>query len=492
MAETENKQQKVVIVGSGIAGLACAYYLQSLSKDLAVKPEVIVLERGLQAGGVISTGSYEGSVIEHGPDSVLTQKPWALDLFAELGLANEVVETNKEKRKTYVAEGSSLQPLPDGFVMLAPSQAASFLKSSLFSPLCKLRVALELFIPKRKSEEDESVADFICRRFGREILDTVVQPMVGGIYTGDLQQLSARSTIGRFVDLEQKYGSVIAGLRAEAAANKSAANESAGEQTAGARYSLFVSLSKGIGQLVEEICRKLPPSSIRFGSPVQSAVYDEENKNWQLRLATNEVILANYVVFACPAYEVAKIVGQSYPDLAAKLDKIPYASSAVVNLVYKQGDIPDKPNGFGFVVPITDKRSLLACSFVSEKFPNRAPAGMTVLRAFVGGVLQPEIYALSDGKILKRVCSDLDVYLDIKTTPTSYFLRRYPRSMPQYNVGHQKLVQSIFQMAAQLPCLSLCGSAYYGVGIPDCIHSGKKAAEEIAAKFCKDNPISCQ
>lgn len=479
--EAENKKLKIVVVGGGISGLACAYYLQSLTKDSAVVPEIIVLERGLQAGGVISTGIYGGAVIEHGPDSLLTQKPWALDLCRELGLEEHIIETNKEKRRTYVAADDVLKPLPDGFVMLAPSKFWPFFKSSLFSPFCKLRVASEVFIPKKEDNEDESVADFICRRFGREILESVVQPMVGGIYTGDLTKLSARATIPRFVELEQKYGSIIAGLSRQASSTAAA----------GARYSLFVSLDQGLSLLVESIIKHLPAGAVRFGAPVKSAAYDKQQNNWQLKLATDEIVVADRVIFSCPAYETARILNEFDPQLAAQLDKIPYASSAVVSLVYKDSDIPGGLDGFGFVVPIKDKRSILACSFASEKFANRKPSGMTVLRVFVGGVLQEDVYALPDGKILKHVCTDLDLYLDIKVSPVSYFLRRYPRSMPQYNVGHEALVESIFDSVGKHNNIALCGNAYNGVGIPDCIRSGYLAAAVVTRNVADSNLSLC-
>lgn len=337
-------------------------------------------------------------------------------------------------------------------------------------------MAADLVLPRRNDAADESLASFVRRRLGSEALDRAAQPMVGGVYTADPEKLSLRATMPRFVEIERKHRSLILGL-AESRRRAMRGGGDTGEgSAAGPRYSLFVSLDRGLSVLPERLGELLPRGAVRTGVVVERV--EREGDAWNV-FTLDDVIRADAVCIAAPAYATSRMLEGVAPELARSLNLIEYASSAIVNLVYRRDAITHPLNGFGFVVPAIEKRTLLACTFSSVKYPGRAPAGHVLLRAFVGGALFPETYDLPDDRILAGIDRDLADLVGIHARPMQTMVTRWPRSMPQYNVGHLERIARIEEEAGRFATLALAGAAYRGVGIPDCVRSGEAAAERL-------------
>ena len=461
--------KRIVVIGGGITGLAAANRIKEIAAEKHPGLKVLLIESSERTGGPIRTIEKDGFLVEEGPDAFITTKPWGLNLCRRLGLDGELIETNDSKRRTYILRGSDLVEIPEGFVMLAPSRLTPFLTSPLFSWQGKLRMLLDLVIPRGRGG-DESVAGFVRRRLGREALDRVAQPMIGGIYTGDAERLSLRATMPQYLELEEEHGSIIAGM-IRSYRQKSRARK----KDSGARYSMFVSFKKGMSTLTGKLESGLG-ESLRLGEKVSEVTKSEGGYT----VTTDKGIYeADGVVITTPAFAAAKLVEKLSPETAALLSGIDYASSAVAVLAYKLSNIKRPIEAFGFVVPALEKKRLIACSFSSEKFPGRAPEGYTVLRAFTGGMLDPGVLDLDDDAIMETLKSELAPVLGITGEPVFGFLKRYPNSLPQYYVGHLDLVRKIASGVKKLKGLEIAGSAIGGVGIPDCINSGESAAEKV-------------
>ena len=467
---SDRSQIKVAIVGAGISGLSAAYRLLRAADDAGLKVDCRVFEGAGRTGGVLKTERVDERVVEHGPDSWLAAKPDVMELVAELGLTNQVISTNESNRRSLIADDGKLHPLPEGFVMLAPSRLIPFALSPLFSFSGKIRMALDMVTPPRLAVTDETVEDFVLRRFGREALVKIVQPMVGGIYVGDVSKLSARATLPQFVEMERRHGSVIRGLMAR--------KDNPHERTAsGARYSMFVTMRDGVSTLTNALEAAIGFDRIEKNVKVQS-IRRETSGRWNIDTERDSQVF-DAIVLAIPARAAAKIVSGANEILANKLSKIESASAAVVNLLFKRSDVSQGLNGFGFVVPSTENRTILAASVISNKFKGRASDDCVAVRAFAGGVLQPEKLRLPDADIVKLVRADLEYYLGVKSEPLTEHVTRFPDSMPQYNLGHAGRVQEIMSAVGNMPGIYLAGNSYHGVGIPDCISSGNRAAGAV-------------
>jgi len=478
-------RRRAVVVGAGIAGLAAAYRLDRLAKQRGLDLELVVLESNSRAGGVIESTKREGCLLELGPDSIITEKPWARALCEEIGLGERIIGTSPNCRQSFVALGNKLHAIPEGFYMMAPSRLTPFVRTGLFSPLGKARMALDLVLPRRTDAADESLGDFVRRRLGREALERAAQPMVGGVYTADPDKLSLRATMPRFLEMERKHRSLIvamAAARKRVVAGASAAEGSA----AGPRYSLFISLDQGLSVLPERLCELLPKGALRTSTIVERIERNDTPgaPKWIVQ-TLDERLEADAVCLAAPAYVSARIVESTAPELSRALNNIEYASSATVNLVYRRDDIPHALDGFGFVVPAVERRTLLACTFSSVKYAGRAPAGKVLIRAFVGGALFPEAYDMPDERMTAGIRKDLADLLGVKAAPADVLITRWPRSMPQYNVGHLERVANINDEASRLPCFALAGAAFGGVGIPDSVRGGEAAAERIVMSLTR-------
>jgi protoporphyrinogen/coproporphyrinogen III oxidase len=483
-----NRPPRVVVIGAGISGLAAAYRLQERGRESGRAPEVLLLEATARAGGIIRTHRREGFLIEGGPDSFISEKPEARGLAERLGISDQLIETNPLHRRSFIVRNGRLHAVPEGFHLLAPSRFWPFVTTRIFSWRGKARMALDILLPVRapaapaqqdsddeSGSDDESLAQFVRRRLGREALERMAQPMVGGIYTADPERLSLRATMPRFLEMERTHGSLIRGMWR--ARKQQAALERRG--TSGARYSLFLSFDGGMQALSDTLAAQLAHTSLRLNTRVESLSFDRRAGHWRLGLAAGATLECDAVCLALPAYNAAALLRETDARLAAELEEIPYASTATLNLAYRRSDIPHPLDGFGFVVPVVERRKLLACTFSSIKFAGRAPEGHALLRAFVGGALQPEMFALDEEAMERAVREDLRLLLGIEKPPLFSHIEKWPRSMAQYHLGHIARVKRIEERLGALPGLKLAGNAYGGAGIPDCIRSGEHAANEI-------------
>jgi oxygen-dependent protoporphyrinogen oxidase len=473
--------RRIVIIGGGISGLAAAYQLKQASAAQGRALEVLLLEASERVGGTVRTLRRDGFLLEAGPDSFISEKPEALQLAKEIGLESQLIETNEAHRRSFIVRGGRLRPVPEGFQLLAPTRFWPFVTTDIFSWSGKARMALDLLLPRRTATErngaaDESLAQFVRRRFGREALERMAQPMVGGIYTADPEHLSLRATMPRFLEMERQHRSVIRAMW-RARRRTSGAQQ---RGTSGARYSLFLSFDEGVQVLTDKLAALLS-ASIRLNARVHALDFDQATRQWRLTVDANETINADAVCLALPAYAAAALLRTLDGALAAELDAIPYASTATVNLAYRRADIPHALDGFGFVVPFIERRATLACTFSSVKFSGRAPDGHALLRAFVGGALQPDMFALDADEMLAAVRADLRALLGIEAPPLFAHVEHWPRSMAQYHLGHLERIARINERLKNFPALQLAGNAYNGAGLPDCIRSGRAAAERIKA-----------
>jgi protoporphyrinogen/coproporphyrinogen III oxidase len=459
---------EVVIIGGGISGLSAAYRLLS-DKSFREGPiGVTLIEESSRLGGALCTEKQGEFVVEHGADSFITNKPWAKQLCLDLGLKDEIVETSETNRRSLIAFKGELHPVPDGFRMIAPTLFWPFVKSDLFTWAGKLRVAMELFTAKGQPQDDESVSSFVARHFGHELLERAAQPLVGGIYTGNVNELSAQATLPVFVDLEAKYGSVIRGLKHE--------EKDRSQLASGARYAMFNSLRDGVGALIDRLAKQFPADRLLLNSTVLSL--RKTSQKWAVVLADGSTVEADAVIITTAASQAGLLLETIDPDLAALLKNIQNASSVVINFLFRRKDVYDDLKGFGFVVPSSENRSIIAVSAISAKYENRAPEEMLMLRVFMGGSLDHNLNRLDEHDLKQLALSDINSYLKTRSDPIKSWFKRWPESMPQYNVGHKLLVAQIQEKLEGQPRLALAGNSYEGVGIPDCIMSAEKAVKK--------------
>lgn len=464
---------RVVVIGGGITGLATAHRLLELHSQI----ELNLVEAGPRLGGIIHSKHRDGFLLELGPDSFISEKPEATNLAKRIGLESNLIETNHLHRRSFVVRAGRLHPVPEGFQLLAPGRLLPFVKSDIFSWSGKLRMAMDLVLPRRKElngNSDETLADFVRRRLGLEALERMAQPMVGGIYTADPEFLSLRSTLPRLLELERENRSLILALRKRA---RKCSEETRG--TSGARYSLFLSFDGGMQILSNKLASLIPNDSVKLNTRVKSLSLDQAGLQWTINLDNGESLKADAVCLCIPSYMAASLLNDVDASIARELKSIPYASTATVNFAYRRQDIRHALNGFGFVVPYVEGRSLIACTFSSVKFPGRAPEDHVLLRAFVGGALQPEMFALEENEMVHRIRSDFRDLLGIEEPPLFTEIARWRESMPQYHIGHLERVKRIEQRLATLRGLHLAGNAYSGAGIPDCIRMGEATAERM-------------
>jgi oxygen-dependent protoporphyrinogen oxidase len=448
--------------------------LIELERERSLGTEVVLLEAAPRLGGSIATEQVGDFLVEAGPDSFITEKPWALRLCERLGITSRLISTNSAHQSVYVVHKGTLLPLPEGFFLLAPTRFWPMIRTPLFSLPGKLRMAMEIFIPRGGPNEDESLASFVRRRFGAEVLERVAQPLVGGIYASDPEKLSLRSSMPRFLDMERDRRSVIWAMwSAQKRRSRS------GQAGSGARWSLFVTFSGGMQELVDAIAARLPTGAARLGTSATKLNQSGDDPNWALITASGEKIIAGGVILAAPAYRSATILKSIDPGLSEELGAISYASTATVSLGYRKADFPRGLDGFGLVVPAIESRKIIACTFSSVKYAARAPEGHVLLRAFIGGALQPSLAEDDDATIERNVRNELTSLLGIEAEPVLARVRHHPRAMPQYHVGHQERLKRIDARLSKFSGLALAGNAYQGVGIADCIHSGEEAAEKV-------------
>jgi len=478
---TDNTETKrVVIVGAGITGLSAAFRLWELCNQKKKKVAVTLFDARDRLGGVIHTVKREGFLIDSGPDNFVTAKPWAMALARRLGIESEIINTNEAHRSAMVVRNGKLMPIPEGFLLMAPTKLMPMVATPLFSIPGKLRMAMEFFLPTRRTDEDESLASFVIRRFGQEALDRVVQPLISGIYTARPEKLSLRATMPRFLDLESQYGSVIKGMQSQGKKRRQRDNTTG----SGARYGMFVTFKNGLETLIHALESHLGDVDFRLKTPVNGLEKSTNHDGfpaWEIKSQPEPALKVHGVIIAGPSTHAAKLLKTVDPTLSEQLSAVPYASSAVAHLAYKREQISHPLDAFGCVVPMTEKRNIIAASFSSVKYQGRAPSGFVLIRAFMGGALQPEIIQRDDNSLIDTACDDLNDLLGISTKPQFAVISRWPDSMAQYEVGHLERVATMRKRIATHQGLQVAGNGFEGVGIPDCVRAGEQAAEAIMA-----------
>ncbi len=460
---------RVVVIGGGISGLAVAHRLTELSRQRQLSLSVTLLEASDRFGGVIETQRAHGFLLESGPDAFLAEKPWAEALCRRLGLAEELIDTQPAHRRSFLVANGRLVPVPSGWYLVAPARLAALWQAPMLSWSGKLRIALEPLIPPRRDRADESVASFLRRRFGREALIRIGQPMVGGIYTADVEQLSLRAALPALAEMERTHGSVLRGLRARTSNGATA-------EASGPRYRLFVTLRGGLQTLVDALIQRMPEVALRSRARVTHLA---AGPAWTIALQDGQSLQAEAVCLALPADRAAALLGSISPSAAKELAAIPYESVATVNLAFRRADVPHALDGFGLVVPAVERRGIVGCTFSSVKFSGRAPEGSVLLRAFVGGALHRAMVELDDAGMQRMVRRELRELLGIEAEPQFSSVRRFPRAMPQYHVGHLSRVEAAEAKLRRYPTLFLTGNGYRGIGIPDCIAQAESAAQRM-------------
>ncbi|MCS7468661.1 protoporphyrinogen oxidase [Stieleria sp. ICT_E10.1] len=477
-----HSKHRVAIVGAGISGLAAAHQLSRSDVSL----EINVFEANDRLGGVLQTEQTDGFCIELGPDSVLSRMPWAVNLFRDVGLSDQLINTNPLHHGVDVVCRGRLERLPDGLAVMAPQRIWPMVTTPILSWRGKVRLAAERLIPRRHASDDESLAAFACRRLGREAFQRLVQPLAGGIYMGDPEQLSINATFPQFVEMESKYGSLIKAARAGAKTQRAAApgakppNPAAG----GPEYSLFVAPQRGLGSAIDALASGLGRCNICTNHQVLSLARSDNGWAMQIKQTeSGETRREEYaaVILAVPAHHAASVLQTTDQELAKALNEIPYAGCVVVNLAYDRDAFPGELDNFGFLVPHVEQRPVLACTFSSVKYAGRAPDGKVLLRAFLGGACREEVMQWSDETMVQTVQNELRQLMQVSKPPLFSRIKRWHRAMPQCVLGHAQRVKGIEQLAAKHPRLELAGNAYHGVGIPHCIRSGQQAAERVLA-----------
>jgi oxygen-dependent protoporphyrinogen oxidase len=461
------KETSVVVVGGGITGLACAYALTRHAIDF------LLFDKQNRLGGTIATERVDDFILDTGPDAFLIQKPDALALCRELGLDEELIPTNPEQRAVYVLYRGRLHPLPEGMVLTVPSRFLPLALSSLFSPMGKLRMGLELFIPARRDDREESISSFIKRRLGGEVLERLAEPLLAGIHSGDPERLSMDELFPRFVGLEKKYGSLIRGIR-----------KMRPPKSSGPPRTLFMSLAGGLSVLVDKLNAELPADAVVRGNGVERI--KREGSRYFVETSAGEPISCRALALCIPAGAAGRLAAGLSPCLNRALEEHRSVSTAVVFLAFRRKEVRHPLDGYGFVVPRTEEKRILAATFVSTKFPNRAPPSHVLMRAFLGGQRDPEVLELPDQRLVELAETELAEILGGLPAPSFSRVCRWPDSTPQVEVGHREKMAAIDTLLSQFPGLQIAANGLRGTGIPDCIADGKRVGEALASFLKKD------
>lgn len=473
------KNYTVAIVGGGIAGLSAAYHLQMKINGGSNPFSYVLVEKEERLGGTIITETVNDFIIEGGPDCFFSEKPAAIALCQKLGLHDHFLKTNEQHHHTFILWKGKLHELPKGFMLLSPTSLSWFVKDSLISPWGKLRMAMDLVIPAKTSDKEESLAQFVERRLGKEVLEKIAEPLVAGIHACNPETMSLKSTFPRFIELEHQYGSVIRGImkrRKQLLRNKKGVNSHSS-------YTMFMTLKEGLAELINALAATLNQAAIIAGNGVVSiektAKSDHSPPGFLIKLANGKSIEARAVVLATPSYITAEIVRDMDRSLAADLASIPYVSTATVSLAYHRKDVLHPLDGFGFVIPRMERRKIMASTWSSMKFSHRAPEDKLLIRCFVGGAQNEHLAVLNETEIVSLVQEELRDIMGIEAKPLFTKVYRWEKSMPQYTIGHGAKLKRIEAQLDTHPGLFLAGSAYQGIGISDCIKSGEEAATRL-------------
>ena len=471
---------RIIIVGGGITGLAAAHQLTALLPGAGI----VVIERDPRLGGKILTERADGFLIEGGPDSFLATKPRGVGLCRELGIGDQLVGTNQATRGAFVFRKGALHPLPEGLTGLVPTRLGPMVRSRLFSPLGKARMALDFTLPARQDDSDETLAAFVSRRLGTEVYERLVEPLMAGIYAGDGRALSLAATFPQLRDAERRHGGLIRGVLAARRGAPASPTPLAG----GAKPSPFLTPSGGLGALVDALIAHLTTAGVRIATGrAVTSIAPDANGGHLLIFGDGERLVADAVILATPAHATAALLVDWHPAVAATLRAIPHVSTATISLAYPVRDVPRPLAGHGYVIPRVENRPALACTWTSAKWHGRAPDGVALLRVFVGRAGQEDPLSRSDDALVELARTEIRDTLGIVAPPTLRRVHRWPLGMPQYTLGHLDRVAAIETALRAHPGLVVAGHSYRGVGIPDCIRSGEAAAEVVARISAPEN-----
>lgn len=462
--------RRVAVLGAGISGLSAAHRLLELRPDL----DVVVLDAAERSGGLIRTDWIQGFLVEQGPDSILTEKPQALSLARRLGLEDQLLPTRTTHRGAYVLCRGKLERIPEGFSMMAPSQALPILTSPILSLGGKLRLMLEPLLPRGPHEDDESTARFVERRFGKEVLERLAQPLMSGIYGSSPSELSLQSTMPRFIELERRHRSVTLGLLRQ--------RRNATSEARGVRYGLFVAFKRGNQTLTDALQSELA-GRVRLRVRVRSITPNDHGYELHIEGAAEPSLFVDAVIVALPARVSSPLLAPVDSVLAEALGEIRFGSTATVAFGFRRPDIAHPLDAFGFVVPDVEQRRVLASTWASEKFEGRAPEGHALIRVFFGGDRHPEIPSASDDELIRIGREELRDLIGATGEPLFASVGRQLEAMPKYTLGHTRRIERCEARLTHLPRLALAGNSLYGVGIPDAIGAGERAAERILRAF---------
>jgi oxygen-dependent protoporphyrinogen oxidase len=463
--------KRVAIIGGGISGLSAAYTIEEKRRS-GTPIEYVLFESSPRLGGVLVTDRVDGCLVEAGPDSFLTEKPWAADLCGRIGLGDQLIGSNDSKRKTYIVARGKLVVMPDGLMFMVPTKIMPTVFSPLFSWRTKMRMAAEWFHPPHKASADETVAEMVERHYGSEMVDLLADPLLSGVYGGEASQLSVRAVLARFADMEAKYGSL---GRAMLAARKKM-----GAASSNPPKPLFTSLKDGMQQMVDALVARLDANALKTSSSVQSVIPEENGWTVSAGYQSDQF---DAVIIATPTHAAAAVLQGADENLSRDLGEIKYSSSVTVTLGYDENVRRSLPPGFGFLVPRSAGHRMLAATFVHNKFPHRAPENRAIVRCFLGGARDERILESSEEEILAIVRNELRQIITLNAEPLFARVYKWKSAMAQYSVGHLERLQRIESLRQKLPGLALAGNGYSGIGVPDCVRSGAEAAGKILAEM---------
>ncbi len=476
-----NAAYHVAIIGGGISGLATAFAIQEGCRNTDRTVDCTVIEGHHGFGGKILTHHVDGFIVEGGPDSFLTSKPWAFELCEKLGLTDQLINTNSANSQTFCFAKGQMRELPQGLVGFVPTRLTALFSGGLISPLGMLRMGWEWFVPRYTDlEKDESLASFFRRRLGVEAFDYFIEPLVAGIYAGDANELSVKATFPRFYELEQQYGSLIKGMRAQQKRSKPLTTQQ------GPKKTMFATLRGGLGDLIDALVKQIESSgaTLLTGHHVcEISTAQAPRLGYTLLLDNQEKITVDDVVLATPAYVTAKLLETLHPKVSALLGQIPYCSTATISLAFHQKDVEDYIKGFGFVVPRIEGKSLIAATWTSLKWPGRSKPNQSLIRCYVGGRGRENILEESDASIVKYIRAQLQEMVGLSSEPLFAEVHRWDRAMPQYVCGHVQRLQEIRMFMKEVKGIHLTGAAFEGLGIPDCIREGTRVGSELVQSY---------
>lgn len=511
--ESGSPIRRIAVLGGGISGLSAAHYLLRQAEKQGMQIELTLIEAADRLGGRLHTKKRGDCLIEKGPDSFIARKPAILRLTAELGMEDALVPTNPDAKNSYILHKGKMHPMPMGFILGIPTKLTPFVRTGLISPLGKLRAALDLVLPARRDDGDEALGAFIERRLGREVLERITEPLLAGIYAGDTRSLSLEATFPQFRAMERRAGSLIKGMargggraKPENAGGQASADPTAPAGTAprsaqpkplppGLAGSMFLSYRGGLSALTERLERRLrgAGAKIRTGSAAD-LLRRREDGSYALMLRSGEIVRADGVICAVPAFEAARLLAGEAPE-AARLRGIDYVSVANIALAYRTEDLNVRFDRTGFLVPRKEERLITACTWSSTKWKHVAPEGHTLLRTYIGRSGAQDWTNMSDAELIEAACRDLREVTGLNAEPQWAEVSRCLSAMPQYPVGHVETLREVrTELDARLPGVLLCGAGYGGVGIPDCVASGEDAAarlfERLSSRGDSQGPVS--